>query len=58
MVRLWEQAWAELLPFLAIEAKIRAVVFSTNAIDSVNAVRARGHFPTRPPRSNASTSPS
>lgn len=49
-VRLWEQAWAEFVPFLAFDAEIRTVVCSTNAIESVNArirraVRARGHFP-------------
>ena len=50
IVRLWEQAWAEFVPFLAFDAEIRTVVCSTNAIESVNArirraVRARGHFP-------------
>jgi putative transposase len=49
-VRLWESAWAEFLPFLAFSPEIRAVVYSTNAIESLNArlrraVRARGHFP-------------
>jgi transposase-like protein len=50
IVRLWQQAWAEFVPFLAFDAEIRTVVCSTNAIESVNArirraVRARGHFP-------------
>ncbi|SDY44087.1 Transposase (or an inactivated derivative) [Micromonospora pattaloongensis] len=50
IIRLWEQAWAEFVPFLAFDAEIRTVVCSTNAIESVNArirraVRARGHFP-------------
>jgi len=50
IVRLWENAWAEFVPFLAFDAEIRTVVCSTNAIESVNArirraVRARGHFP-------------
>ena len=50
IVRLWENAWAEFVPFLAFDAEIRRVVCSTNAIESVNArirraVRARGHFP-------------
>src|SRR3954464_3881369 len=49
IVRLWENAWAEFVPFLAFDAEIRKVVCSTNAIESVNArirraVRARGHF--------------
>ncbi|MFJ9370632.1 transposase, partial [Nocardia sp. NPDC101769] len=50
IVRLWENAWAEFVPFLAFDTEIRRVVCSTNAIESVNArircaVRARGHFP-------------
>lgn len=50
IVALWENAWAEFVPFLAFDTEIRRVVCSTNAIESVNArirraVRARGHFP-------------
>jgi putative transposase len=51
IVRLWENAWAEFVPFLAFDQDIRTVIYTTNAIESVNArirkaVRARGHFPT------------
>jgi transposase-like protein len=51
IVRLWERAWAEFVPFLAFDTEIRRVICSTNAIESVNArirraVKARGHFPT------------
>ncbi|WP_328435371.1 IS256 family transposase [Nocardia puris] len=50
IVKLWENSWAEFVPFLAFDTEIRRVVCSTNAIESVNArirraVRARGHFP-------------
>jgi putative transposase len=50
VIRLWDNAWAEFVPFLAFDTEIRKVVCSTNAIESVNArirraVRARGHFP-------------
>jgi putative transposase len=50
IVRLWENAWAEFVPFLNFDTEIRKVVCSTNAIESVNArirraVKARGHFP-------------
>jgi transposase-like protein len=50
IIRLWESAWAEFVPFLTFDTEIRKVVCSTNAIESVNArirraVRARGHFP-------------
>jgi putative transposase len=51
IIRLWESAWAEFVPFLSFDVEIRTVICSTNAIESVNArirkaVRARGHFPT------------
>jgi transposase-like protein len=49
-VRLWENSWAEFVPFLQFDTEIRRVVCTTNAIESVNArirkaVRTRGHFP-------------
>jgi transposase-like protein len=49
-MRLWDNAWAEFVPFLAFDPEIRLVICSTNAIESVNArirraVKARGHFP-------------
>ncbi|UZF48275.1 IS256 family transposase [Rhodococcus rhodochrous] len=51
IVRLWENAWSEFVPFLDYDVEIRRVICSTNAIESVNAryrraIRARGHFPT------------
>ncbi|GLY91344.1 IS256 family transposase [Actinoallomurus iriomotensis] len=51
IVKLWSDAWAEFVPFLAFDVEIRKVICATNAIESVNArirkaVRARGHFPT------------
>lgn len=50
IIRLWTNAWAEFVPFLAFDPEIRRVICSTNAIESVNArirraVKARGHFP-------------
>ena len=50
IIRLWESAWAEFVPFLTFDVEIRRVVCTTNAIESINArirraVRARGHFP-------------
>ena len=50
IVRLWENAWAEFVPFLEYDVEIRKVICTTNAIESINAryrraVRARGHFP-------------
>ena len=51
IVRLWENAWAEFVPFLAFDREIRTMICTTNAIESLNArfrrsVNARGHFPT------------
>ena len=50
IVRLWENAWAEFVPFLGFDVEIRKIICTTNAIESVNArirraVKARGHFP-------------
>jgi putative transposase len=51
IIRLWNNAWAEFIPFLDYDVEIRKVLCSTNAIESLNAryrraVKARGHFPT------------
>jgi putative transposase len=50
VVKLWENAWAEFVPFLGFDSEIRTIIYTTNAIESVNArirkaVKARGHFP-------------
>ena len=51
IIKLWENAWPEFTPFLAFDREIRAMITTTNAIESLNArfrrsVKARGHFPT------------
>src|SRR6516164_584254 len=51
IVKLWENAWAEFVPFLRFDKEIRTLICTTNAIESLNArfrrsVKARGHFPT------------
>jgi transposase-like protein len=51
IIRLWENAWAEFVPFLGFDTEIRTLICTTNAIESLNArfrrsVKARGHFPT------------
>lgn len=51
VIRLWDTAWQEFIPFLDYDVEIRKVLCSTNAIESLNAryrraVKARGHFPT------------
>jgi putative transposase len=50
VVRLWDNAWDEFIPFLDYDLEIRRVLCSTNAIESLNAryrraIKARGHFP-------------
>ena len=47
----WRSAWEYVTPFMAFEPEVRRVIYTTNAIESVNArirkaVKARGHFPT------------
>ncbi|MEU2032622.1 IS256 family transposase [Nocardia amamiensis] len=51
IIRLWNNAWEEFIPFLDYDIEIRRVICSTNAIESLNAryrraIKARGHFPT------------
>ncbi len=51
MIGSWEAAWAEFVPFLEFPVELRKIVYTTNAIESLNArfrraVRHRGHFPT------------
>jgi putative transposase len=47
----WRRAWSEVVPFYAFPADLRRILYTTNAIEALNAklrraVRARGHFPT------------
>ncbi len=50
MIRSWENSWEEFVPFLEFPVELRRIVYTTNAIESLNArfrraVRHRGHFP-------------
>jgi putative transposase len=50
MVAAWERAWDEFVPFLKFDAAIRKVIYTTNAIESMNfqlrkITKNRGHFP-------------
>lgn len=50
MIRTWESAWAEFVPFLEFPAELRHIIYTTNAIESLNArfrraISHRGHFP-------------
>lgn len=47
----WRRVWAEVVPFFAFPRDVRRLIYTTNAIEALNAklrraVRARGHFPT------------
>jgi transposase-like protein len=51
MINAWETSWEEFMPFLEFPVELRKLVYTTNAIESLNArfrraVRHRGHFPT------------
>src|SRR6202046_618399 len=53
VIRLWDNAWNEFIPFLDYDVEIRRVICSTNAIESLNAryrraIKARGQVPTEP----------
>lgn len=38
VIKVWKSAWDRLIPFLAFPPEIRKVVYTTNAIESVNSV--------------------
>ena len=47
----WRRNWSEVIPFFAFPDEVRRIIYTTNAIESLNAklrraVRTRGHFPT------------
>jgi putative transposase len=46
----WRSAWDRVIPFFAFPPAVRKVIYTTNAIESVNAqlrkiIKTRGHFP-------------
>jgi putative transposase len=47
----WRRHWAAVIPFFAFPGDVRRIIYTTNAIEALNAklrraVRTRGHFPT------------
>lgn len=51
VVAAWRRAWTAVIPFFAFPPAVRRVLYTTNAIESVNArlrkiLKTRGHFPT------------
>ena len=50
VVASWRRAWDKVIPFFAFPPAVRKVVYTTNAIESINArlrkiIKNRGHFP-------------
>jgi len=50
VVAAWRRAWDRVIPFFAFPPPIRRVIYTTNAIESINArlrkiIKTRGHFP-------------
>ena len=46
----WRRAWEQVIPFFAYPAEVRKLIYTTNAIESLNArlrkiLKTRGHFP-------------
>ena len=46
----WRRNWAAVVPFFAFPEDVRRIIYTTNAIEALNAklrraVRTRGHFP-------------
>jgi putative transposase len=49
-VATWENAWERFIPFLAFPPEVRRIIYTTNAIESLNyqlrkIIKNRGHFP-------------
>ncbi len=50
VVAAWRRAWDRVIPFFAFAPEVRRVIYTTNAIESVNmqlrkVIKTRGHFP-------------
>ena len=50
VVAAWRRVWDKVIPFFAFPPEVRRVIYTTNAIESVNArlrkiLKTRGHFP-------------
>jgi putative transposase len=50
-VAVWDRAWERFTPFLAFPPEVRRIIYTTNAIESLNyqlrkIIKNRGHFPT------------
>ncbi len=46
----WQNAWEQVIPFMAFPLEVRRVIYTTNAIEALNrqlrkAIKTKGHFP-------------
>jgi putative transposase len=51
VVASWRRAWTYVIPFFAFPPDVRRLIYTTNALESVDAqlrkiIKTRGHFPT------------
>jgi putative transposase len=49
-VAVWQRAWERFIPFLAFPPALRKIIYTTNAVESLNyqlrkIIKNRGHFP-------------
>jgi transposase-like protein len=47
---MWRRAWEQIIPFFAYPPEVRKIIYTTNAIESLNMqlrkiIKTRGHFP-------------
>lgn len=50
-VKVWRDAWERFIPFLAFDPAIRKIIYTSNAVESLNyqlrkITKTKGHFPT------------
>jgi len=46
----WQRNWEQIIPFFAFSPEVRKIIYTTNAIESLNStvrrsIRSKGHFP-------------
>jgi putative transposase len=50
ITKTWQQAWEQVIPFLAFPADVRRILYTTNSIEALHrqvrkTIKTRGHFP-------------
>jgi len=62
VVASWRRNWERVRPFFAFPIEVRRILYTTNAIESLNyqlrkIIKSKGHFPVTKPPPNCSFSP-